>query len=443
MLIEGGPYGTTCARVGCMPSKLLIAAADAAHHAKHAGPFGVDANVTIDGRRVMDRVKRERDRFVGFVLDSIMNIPASDRLQGRAHFAAPSELEVVDAQGDVVHQVSAKSFVVATGSSPFIPPLFDDVRDRLVVNDDVFAWDTLPRSVAVFGAGVIGLELGQALARLGVRVRIFGQSGTVGPLTDPEVRNAALAAFEEEVPIHTDGNVRKVRRVEGDDGVEVTFTVSGETIRETFEVILVATGRKPNLEELRLENTGAQLDAKGVPVCERATLNVRGTSLFLAGDVTNEVPLLHEAADEGRIAGENAARFPNVHAGKRRSLLAVVFTEPQIAIVGASLATLSSKMAPSRDIVTGKVSFADQGRSRVMLQNRGRGHVYADRETGRFLGAEFAGPRAEHIGHLLAWAHQRELTIGEMLEMPFYHPVVEEGLRTALRDAASQIGKPA
>ena len=112
-----------------------------------------------------------------------------------------------------------------------------------------------------------------------------------------------------------------------------------------------------------------------------------------------------------------------------------MFTEPQIAVVG----TRFSDLGRDRAIVTGEVSFVDQGRSRVMLQNQGLLHVYADAKTGRFLGAELAGPRAEHLGHLLAWAHQQELTIAQMLTMPFYHPVVEEGLRTALRDAQSKL----
>jgi len=91
--------------------------------------------------------------------------------------------------------------------------------------------------------------------------------------------------------------------------------------------------------------------------------------------------------------------------------------------------------------VIGEVSFENQGRSRVMLKNRGMLRVYADARDGRFLGAEMLGPRAEHIGHLLAWAHQSGLTISQMLDMPFYHPVVEEGLRTALRDACAQLGQ--
>jgi dihydrolipoamide dehydrogenase len=443
LMIEGGIHGTTCARVGCMPSKLLIAAGDAAHHASHAVPFGVHATVTIDGRAVMDRVRRERDRFVSFVIDSVASIPAGDKLHGRARFTATGVLQVDrndGAGGTAVARVNARAIVIATGSSPFVPPMFEGVHDRLVVNDDVFAWESLPSSVAVFGAGVIGLELGQALSRLGVRVSVFGRSNTVGPLTDPVVKASALAAFREEMPVYPDAMARSVRRV--DDGVEVTYDdLDGVTRVETFAYARVAAGRRANLGGIGLENAGVELDARGAPVFDRSTLQCERTSVFIAGDANDDVPLLHEAADEGKIAGENAARYPKVAAGLRRSLLAITFTEPQIAIAGATLASLSQNAPPEREVVTGEIAFADQGRSRIMLQNRGIGHVYADRATGRFLGAELVGPRVEHIGHLLAWAHQQGLTIESMLAMPFYHPVVEEGLRTALRDAASKITK--
>ena len=116
--------------------------------------------------------------------------------------------------------------------------------------------------------------------------------------------------------------------------------------------------------------------------------------------------------------------------------IAVVFSDPQIAMVGKRFADLTPG-----SFVTGEVSFEDQGRSRVMLKNRGLMHVYADRATGRFLGAEWIGPRAENIAHLLAWSYQQGLTIAAMLAMPFYHPVVEEGLRTALRDAQAKLAQ--
>jgi len=149
--------------------------------------------------------------------------------------------------------------------------------------------------------------------------------------------------------------------------------------------------------------------------------------------------VLPEAADHGKIAGDNAGRFPDIRPGLRRAPLTAAFTEPNIVTLGASYKTLC---APGRSkFAVGQVSFENQGRSRVMLQNKGVLRVYGEYRTGRFLGAEMIAPRGEHIGHLLGWAVQSRLTVDQMLEMPFYHPVVEEGVRTALRDLAANLAK--
>jgi len=432
VIIEGGEYGTTCARVGCMPSKLLIAAAEAAHEARHTAAFGVhvDGPVRIEGREVMQRVRNERDRFVGFVVRGTESIPEADRLRGFAQFIDNTVLQVGD---DTV--VRASRVVIATGSRPAVPPSFNVFGDRLIINDDVFSWEDLPRSVAVFGPGVIGLELGQALSRLGVRVRVFGVGGGVGPLSDPEIRAYAAEAFNAEFPLLPDARVTDMRR-EGNEAVIAFETPSGNVATERFDYVLAATGRRPNVDKLALENTALKLDARGVPVFDPITLQCGDAPVFIAGDANNVLPLLHEASDEGRIAGENAARWPDVRNLTRRAPIAVVFSDPQIAMVGKRFADLTPG-----SFVTGEVSFEDQGRSRVMLKNKGLMHVYADRATGRFLGAEWLGPRAENIAHLLAWAYQQDLTIAQMLAMPFYHPVVEEGLRTALRDAEAKLVK--
>lgn len=425
VLIEGGPYGTTCARVGCMPSKLLIAAAEAAHAAHEAPAFGVNVSgVEIDGVAVMDRVRRERDRFVGFVIEGVDAIPEEQRIRGFARFVDDHRVQVDD------HTiVYAKRFVIATGSAPSYPKVWDELADRLIVNDDVFDWTDLPKSVAVFGPGVIGLELGQAVSRLGVEVSMFGLGGQVGPLTDPEVMASARDAFASEFYLNADVDVKVMRRVE--DGVFIKFVDHDGTVRDkVVDYVIAATGRTPNVAGLALENTTLPLDAKGVPLFDDKTMQIGRSHVFIAGDVNNDRPLLHEASDEGRIAGRNAGRYPDVQPGRRSSPLAVVFSDPQIAMVGSSYRELANQ-----EIVLGEVSFEDQGRSRVMLKNKGLLRIYADADTGCFLGAEMFGPRAEHLGHLLAWAHQTGMSVAQMLEMPFYHPVVEEGLRTALRDA--------
>ncbi|MCL2657572.1 MAG: dihydrolipoyl dehydrogenase [Betaproteobacteria bacterium] len=430
VIIEGGPYGTTCARVGCMPSKLLIAAAEAAHEARHTAPFGihVDGSVRVDGRAVMDRVKRERDRFVGFVVRGVEDIPVEDRIVGYTKFIDNTTLQV---GGDLC--VKASRIVIATGSSANVPPPFRELGERVVINDDIFDWDTLPASVAVFGPGVIGLELSQALARLGVRVKVFGKGRRIGSLADPVISAYAKKVFQDEFDLDTDADVQAMTR-EGNQ-VTISYTLrDGSTATEHFEYVLATTGRTPNLRNLGLENTDLALDARGVPFFDEQTLQCGDSSIFIAGDVNNILTLLHEAADEGKTAGENAARYPDIAHGHRRAPIAVVFTDPQIAMVGKRF----SSLAPD-SFVTGEVSFEDQGRSRVMLKNRGLMHIYAERGSGKFLGAEWLGPRAENIAHLLAWACQQNMTIAQMLAMPFYHPVVEEGLRTALRDAAAKL----
>lgn len=433
VIIEGSQYGTTCARVGCMPSKLLISAAEAVHSIEHAPGFGVfpSGETVIDGVKVMERVRRERDRFVGFVLDTVEEIPSENKIKGYASFIDNHTLRVDDHT-----QIDASSIVIATGSSPAILPMFEAAGDRLIVNDDVFYWDDLPESIVIFGAGIIGLEIGQALNRLGVRTKILSKFGLVGPLNHSEIIEYADKTFQDEFYLDTDADTLAVNKV--GDQVEVTYkNLDGDEVSEKFDYLLAATGRTPNVRNLGLENTNLELDQKGIPVFDRYTLQCGNSSIFITGDANNDMPLLHEAADEGRIAGGNAGTFPEVHAGHRTSPITVVFTDPQIALVGSSYNQL--KETPNKCFVTGKVSFENQGRSRVMLKNKGMLYIYAEYGSGIFLGAEMFGPAAEHIAHLLAWAHQRRMCIPEMLQMPFYHPVIEEGVRTALRDANEKL----
>ncbi|AXS83401.1 dihydrolipoyl dehydrogenase [Marinobacter sp. Arc7-DN-1] len=427
VLIEADRYGTTCARVGCMPSKLLVAAADNARQIQLGELFGVSSgDVKVDGRRVMERVRAERDRFVGSVIRSVEKFPEEHRLMGHARFAGPNSLVVGNDT-----EVHARRIIIATGSRPNVPGFLKDAKDRLVVNDDIFEWHDLPDSVAVFGPGVIGLELGQALSRLGVRVRMFGVGGAVGPIQDDRIRDYALKTFNEEFPLDPAADVKKVERV--DDGVAITLADgNGGEKTEIFDYLLAATGRRPNIDGLDIQNADIELDEKGMPLFDPHTLRCGQSHIFIAGDANNSLPLLHEAADEGRIAGDNAGTYPDVRAGLRRTPLAVVFTDPQIATVGLTINQVDERCHGR--FAVGEVSFEDQGRSRVIGKNRGLLRVYGEHGSGLFMGAEMFGPAAEHIAHLLAWSAQRRLTVSEMLEMPFYHPVIEEGLRTALKD---------
>ncbi|MDZ7853213.1 MAG: FAD-dependent oxidoreductase [Halomonas sp.] len=194
VMIQDGPYGTTCARVGCMPSKLLITA-DHAHHLATSEFFGVSASGSVDGRKVLERLRRERDhRFVANNLRYVDKIPAHHKLEGRARFIAPGRLRV----GESV-EVRAQRIILACGSRPAISTVFEPVMARVLTSDTVFELEDLPRSIAVIGMGVIALELGQALHRLGVETAIYGRSGTINALTHPAMQQEALDILANEL----------------------------------------------------------------------------------------------------------------------------------------------------------------------------------------------------------------------------------------------------
>jgi dihydrolipoamide dehydrogenase len=430
VMIERGAFGTTCARVGCMPSKLLIAAAEAAHAFEHAPQFGVHPGAAprVDGPAVMARVQRERDRFVRFGVEDVEGLPPEQVLRGHARFTAPTTLVV----GDGV-RVEARAVVVATGSHPFVPPPFDRIREHVLTSDEVFELPDIPRSVAVVGTGIIALELGQALQRLGARVGFFNPFDELGPFTDPEVQRVAHAVLGAELALHLGVEMLAPRLAPG--GVRLAWkTPDGAAHEEVFEKVLVAAGRRPNLANLGLEHTGLALDRNGRPSIDLATTQGGAAPIFFAGDVDGHLPLLHEAADEGRIAGANAMLWPNVERHDRRVPLAIAFTDPQMAMVGLRYADL-----PKDGHAIGTVSYENQGRARVGGRNRGLVRLYAETTGCRLVGAEMFGPGMEHMAHLLAWSVQDGMTVQKALTMPFYHPVLEEGLRTGLRDLARQL----
>ncbi|MCA9798741.1 MAG: dihydrolipoyl dehydrogenase [Cyanobacteria bacterium HKST-UBA04] len=430
-VIEADQYGTTCARVGCMPSKLMIAPAEARHRLAVFEQFGLSApSIEVDGPAVMKRVREERDRFVGFVREEAMGFDEKHRIMARATFVDDHTLSL--SNGDTV---TAQRIVICAGSRPAVPDLYKAAGDRLVTSNDIFYWQDLPESVAVMGTGVIALELGQALHRLGVRVRVLGRSQSIGFLTDPALLAYAAKTFQAELPLSQNTTVTDL--AQDDNGVTLNWLdADGQRQQETFALLLCAVGRQSNADTLGLANTSLALDKNRVPVHDPTTMQCRfgngeGAHVFIAGDASDDRQLLHEAADEGNIAGANAATYPRLNSFERKPLLAVMFTDPQIAVVGQSYRELHGKHTT---FVTGAGDFEDQGRSRVMLVNKGLMHVYADPGSQRLLGAEMIGPSHEHLAHLLAWAIQMKLTVQEALDMPYYHPVVEEGLRDALYD---------
>jgi dihydrolipoamide dehydrogenase len=430
VVIEGGPYGTMCARVGCMPSKLLIAASEVAHMVDAAAMFGVNpaGGLTIDGRAVMARVRRERDRFVGSMVAATEELPAEQRLLGHARFIGPNSLQVGDHT-----RVDARAIVIATGSTPFVPAPFDAIRDHVMVSDDVFEMRDLPSSMAIIGAGLIALELGQAMHRLGVRVAFFSPFYELGPFSDPAIKETVHRDLSTELDIRLQVDVFSAEHTA--HGVSLRWRdASGGSHEETFACVLVAAGRRPDVAGLDLPASGLVLGDAGLPHVDFETVQCGRSPIFFAGDVGGIRPLLHEAVDDGSIAGENAMLWPAVTRHRRRTPLAIGFTDPQMAMVGVRYDQL-----PVGKHAIGEMSFEDQPRARMIGRNKGLVRIYAEAPGGTLLGAEMFGPGIEHLAHLLAWAVQMAMTVATALTMPFYHPTLEEGLRGALRDLAEKL----
>jgi dihydrolipoamide dehydrogenase len=424
VLINDGPYGTTCARVGCMPSKTLIEAARAFHRRKAFTEFGIRgaADLAVDLPAVLARVRRLRDDFVRGTLRATEDL-GERNIPGRARLEGPGELSVNG------QRLRARRIILATGSRPDVPQAWASLGDRVLTTDSLFEQVNMPPRVAVVGMGPIGAEMGQALARLGIEVTGFGMEASIAGLTDPEVQKAALESLRADLHVHL-GPPAELEAEGG--GVRVT---SGDA-SVVVDKVLAATGRRPNVEGLGLDRLMVPLDDRGLPRFDPGTLQIADLPVFFAGDVNGRIPLLHEAADDGHIAGRNAtAEGPDCY--ERRTPLAIVFTDPDIAVVGRSWASLRGE-----ETVEGEVDFSRQGRARAAVKNRGRLRVYARKESGFLLGAELCVPEGEHLAHLLALAMQHELSVADLLRAPVYHPVLEEGLRAALRRLAKALPEP-
>jgi dihydrolipoamide dehydrogenase len=411
ILIDDRFAGTTCATVGCMPSKLLIAAANAAQSVRKALKFGVvSQEPSIDGRAVMGRLRKERDAFVAATLRSIDELRPGVRVRQRARFADMTTLRLADG-----NTVSTKAVVVATGARSGVPKPFESLADSILTNETIFELATLPRSLAVIGAGPLGLELAQAFNRLGVVAEVFEQSDHIAGLRDPEVANELKSLLRAELRMHFGVKLQASRQ-----GNRARLSWTGaSTGARSFEHVLVAAGRPPELHDLNLTATGLSIDERGVPEFDEETLQCGDAPIFLAGDVDGARPVLHEASFEGFVAGRNAAAYPDVKRSRRAPPFSIMFTEPALAVVGPPA---------SKEALIGTASYTDQGRAKVDACNAGLVRIYAERGTGRLTGASLLGPAMDHIGHLIAWSVERGDTATALLRMPFYHPTFEEGL---------------
>lgn len=434
LLVDPGPLGTTCARVGCMPSKALLHAGKRWSQAQEMlGAAGVTALPEFAQARqhLWQQALAVRDELVEGNVRQLQILAGDALLQAHARFVGPDTVLLSNGQ-----HVKARAFVVATGSEAVVPAqLKAQLGAALITTDELFYLPEIPRSVAVMGLGAIGLEMGLALQRLGVQVAAAGRSPVLAKIADPEVARAAHQYFAQHLPMAL-----------GSSHIEVQATADGVrmqagALQHQAQYLLAALGRTPRIAGLDLAKAGVQLDEKERLQLLPGQLRCAGSMVFVAGDAAPGAALMHGAGHEGALAAQQAlqalgdAQWQDLSLRLRTTPMAIVFSDPDVAEVGLRYDQLPA------DAVVATVHGKDSGRSKLMHAPHHLLRVYAQRSTGLLLGASLLCTGGEHLAHALAWAVQRGDKVDQMLELPYYHPSMEEMIDTAMRQLRRQVGR--
>lgn len=424
-VVDHGPLGTTCIRVGCMPSKALLHAGKRYATAREVTGFDESAGQCIRDSLWRD-VRAVRDRLLQGEVDKTHEKLGDRLVVGTAKFVAPDAIVVALPTGGSV-RIEAGAFVVATGSSPVLPQPMAALGGVLTT-DTLFDLDRLPASLGLVGVGNVGIEIGLAMARLGVRVVAVNDKPSLAGIVDPRIAECAVRTFSPEMELHLGVEAEVHRRGDG-------FLLRIGEHDHAVDRVLAALGRKPDLARLDVAAAGVAWDAdsdRKAPIDE-ITLQLGDRPIFVAGDASAERPLLHEAIDGGVIAARGAARH-GAGTPARRTPLDIVFTDPDVVRVGLSFDGIDQ----DRSLI-GTAAGDHNGRSAICDAQDNLVRIYAERRSGRLIGAAAISVGGEHLAHLLALAVSRGLTAPEMLAAPFYHPTFEELVQSALKDIVRQM----
>ena len=423
-VVEAEKLGGDCTWYGCVPSKALLASAKAAHFGRRREEFGLPPLgpcPDLDFARVIDRVHAIQHRiYEADDSPEVLRARGCDVIEGFGRFTSPTTLLV----GDRV--ITARAFCIATGSHPNVPPIEGLDRVDYLTNRSVFEMRTLPRRLVVIGAGPIGLELGQALARLGATVTLLEMAPHILPREDPELSAVLRRQLEAEgIVIHTEATVTAVDEV---DGVKrVSATLEGES--QTFEcdAILVAIGQRPNVESMGLEEAGVEYDPRvGIKVDE--TLRTTAAGIYACGDVLGRFPFTHMAGYEAGVVMRNAL-FPYRQTADYSAVPWATFTEPEVARVG--LTETEARERYGDKIRVARHPFDKVDRAVLEQQTVGFVKIISVGRREKIVGAHIVGPSAGELIHEYVLAMQQGVGPRALAEMTHVYPTLSEANRHA------------
>lgn len=425
-VVEKEALGGVCLNWGCIPSKALIYAGSLYDRVRRAADIGIVA----DGLRVdFPRLQQWKEGVVGQLTGGIRQLFKThgiETVMGVATFEAPHRLRVNRTEGEPL-LLEAPQFLIATGSVPLGLPGFAYNGNTIVESREALSWQTVPDSLIVVGAGVIGLEIGMLYARLGSRVTLLEAGSELLPDAEPEIRQVLRRALKKrDIALYTDVRLKEAEVIQ-DCRVRVDFTApqGPDLFRLEADKLLVCVGRRPNTTGLDLEKAGVQLDAKGfIPVDRQLRSNV--PHIFAIGDVTAPPLLAHKASKEGLvaaavIAGQNDAL-------DYRAMPAAIFCDPEIATVGLTEAQARDQGYAVR---VGQFPFAASGRALSMHESEGLIKLVADADTDLLLGAHMIGPDVSELLAEAVLAIEMGATAEDLALTVHTHPTLPETLMEA------------
>ena len=412
VLIERAEMGGDCLNTGCVPSKALLAAGHAAESARTAARFGVDPGVpAIDGRRVHDHVHG--------VIGAIAPMDSVERFEGlgvtvireAARFTGPS---TVDAGG---RKISARRFVVATGSTAFVPPIPGLADVPYLTNETIFDCQEVPDHLIVVGGGPIGMEMAQAHRHLGAQVTVL-EMFRIMPKDDPELVGVVRNRFAAE-GIDIREGVKVVGASKNGDGIAVTVAENGQQSQVVGSHVLVAAGRRPTVDGLDLEKAGIAYSPKGIEVDAR--LRTTNRNVFAIGDVAGGYQFTHVAGYHAGIVIKNALfRIPAKQ--DMRAIPWVTYTSPEVVQVG-----LTEEEARKTEPEIRVLRWSFHENDRAQAERRTDGLIKAvTTPRGRILGAGIAGPAAGELIQTWVLAMSQKIKVGALATMVVPYPTLGE-----------------
>ncbi len=427
-----GTIGGTCVNVGCVPSKTLIRAMEAVHAGKTTDRFeGVKGVSSVFNWKAL--VQQKQTLVDGLrkakYEDLLPGYPNISYVKGRARFTGNgAEVEV---DGVLYHP---KKIILATGSSPALPPI-NGIRSVPVLDSTkALELENLPESLLVIGGGIIGVELGQMFERAGVKVTICCRSRLL-PDAEPEV-SEALAEYlrQEGVTVCQGFGYQKIE--EGGKGIALTCeTPDGERVMEA-EQVLAATGRQPNTKNLHLEKASIALNGNG-GIAVNEYMRTSHPDVYAVGDVTGQDMFVYMAAYGGKLAARNALEGDK-HRYSNEAMPSVVFTDPQVAMVGLTEAEAKAK---GHDVKTSLITLDNIARHVAARDTRGLIKLVGDRETDQLLGATILAPEAGDSIQTVVMALKAGLTTKELADTIFPYLTAVEGVKLAAQNFRKDVKK--